>query len=32
MSALKNEKESLKMNSRGLWDHLLDKANQIELG
>ena len=32
MSALKNEKESLTMDSRDLWDHLLDKANQIELG
>ena len=32
MSALKNKKELLTMNSRGLWNHSLKKANQIWLG
>jgi len=31
MSPLKNGKESLPMNSRGLGDHSLDTANEIWL-
>ena len=31
MSALKNKKKLLTMNSRGLWNHLLNAANQIWL-